>query len=154
MISLRASKRQAKILHLKNENTIGASIVQSFMNKSCSFHLAKDSSTVPALDKAGLLLLILDSALAFVWNESSSNRGQFLDDAIATNAGVVVFLDCTKLGRVSSKELDAHMDMVQKVLLRRPQASVAFVMAPIYTSERVGNAIRSEAADQKCLIHF
>ena len=57
LFSLRASKRQAKICHLKNENTIGASIVQNFMNKCCSFHLAKDSSTIPALDKAGLLML-------------------------------------------------------------------------------------------------
>ncbi len=77
-----------------------------------------------------------------------------MDDAIATNAGVVVFLDCTKLGRVTSKELDAHMDMVQKVLVRRQQASVAFVMAPIHYSERVGNTLRSEALPQKRLIHF
>ena len=77
-----------------------------------------------------------------------------MDDAIAANAGVVVFLDCTKLGRIAAKELDAHMDMIQKVLVRRQQASVAFVMAPIYSSERVGNTLRSEAPPQKCLIHF
>lgn len=70
---------------------------------------------------------------------------QFLDD-LAPGASVIAFMDSTKLGRLSAKDLDYHMELLQRSLTRRPHQSIALVTAPIYASERVGNALRSEAA--------
>lgn len=64
---------------------------------------------------------------------------------MAESAGIVVILDCTKLGRVSSKELDQSMETIQRILSRRSGHSVAFVTAPVCTSERVGNTLKNEA---------
>ena len=51
---LRRSKQSAKITHLKNQNVIGASIVQSFMTKNHNFVSMKDSNQTSGLDKACL----------------------------------------------------------------------------------------------------
>ena len=64
---------------------------------------------------------------------------------MAENAGIIVVMDCTKLGRVSSKDLDQSMEILQRTLSRRSAHSIALVTAPICTSERVGNALRAEA---------
>ena len=73
---------------------------------------------------------------------------QFLDD-LKQGSAIIAVMDCTKLGRVSAKDLDFHMELLQRTLLRRPQQSVALVTAPIYASEKIGNAIRSEVRMQK-----
>ena len=49
---LRKSKRAAKVTHLKNQNTIGASIINNYMNQNLSFASSKDGSLVPHIDKA------------------------------------------------------------------------------------------------------
>ena len=40
--------------HLKNQNVIGASLVNSYMNQKLSFVSAKDVSAGGAIDKAGI----------------------------------------------------------------------------------------------------
>ena len=64
---------------------------------------------------------------------------------MADQCAMVVWLDCTKLGRVSAKDLDQHMEILQRALGRRGAHSIGVVTAPVYTSERVGNALRAEA---------
>lgn len=64
---------------------------------------------------------------------------------VADQCAIVVWLDCTKLGRVSAKDLDQHMEILQRALGRRGAHSIGVVTAPVYTSERVGNALRAEA---------
>lgn len=45
------SRRLAKVMHLKQENTVGASIVASYMEKSCK-HIGGDR-LLPAVDQVG-----------------------------------------------------------------------------------------------------
>ena len=55
---------------------------------------------------------------------------QFLDD-LAPGASVIAFMDCTKLGRLSAKDLDYHMELLQRSLTRRPHQGIALVTAPL-----------------------
>ena len=64
---------------------------------------------------------------------------------MADQYAMVVWLDCTKLGRISAKDLDQRMEMLQRTLGRRGAHSIGVVTAPVCTSERVGNALRAEA---------
>ena len=64
---------------------------------------------------------------------------------VADQYAMVVWLDCTKLGRISAKDLDQHMEMLARTLGRRGAHSIGVVTAPACTSERVGNALRAEA---------
>ena len=72
---------------------------------------------------------------------------QFMDE-LKPGSAVITFLDCTKLGRVSAKDLDYYMELLQRTLSRKSHQSIALVTAPIYASEKIGNAIRSEAGKQ------
>ena len=49
-VSLRKSKRAARIQHLRNENAIGSSVVQSYMQKKVAF--SADPSPLPLVEKA------------------------------------------------------------------------------------------------------
>jgi len=65
---LRKSKRAAKVTHLKNQNTIGASIVHNYMSQTMSFMSTKDGPLGPAVDKASNLLgFLLNKVFLFLF---------------------------------------------------------------------------------------
>ena len=55
-----------------------------------------------------------------------------------------VWLDFSKLGRLSNTDLNAAVDLACSVLLKRPLRSVGVVVCPILVSEKVKNGTRGE----------
>ena len=62
----------------------------------------------------------------------------------SNSGGLVTWVDCTKLGKVSSKELNTYADIIASTIRIKPLMSVAFVAAPILVSEKISNNLRDE----------
>ena len=60
------------------------------------------------------------------------------------SGGILAWVDCTKLGKVSSKELNTYADIIATTVRLKPMMSVAFVAAPILISEKISNNLRDE----------
>lgn len=69
---------------------------------------------------------------------------EFLNENTAENGAVLVWQDLTKLGKLSSKDLNSLADTMANILKVRPGMSIGFIAAPILISEKVSNNARDE----------
>ncbi|CAK9038707.1 unnamed protein product [Durusdinium trenchii] len=83
------SRRLAKVMHLKQENTVGASIVASYMEKSCK-HIGGDR-LLPAVD-------------------------QFISNLKRDKGCLIIWVDYMKHGRLSVADLNSTTELLQKAL--------------------------------------
>lgn len=56
----------------------------------------------------------------------------------------VVWADLTKFGRMDNKQLNWATGIIEKALSKTPAKSIAIVIAPHLTSEKVSNGSRGE----------
>ncbi|CAJ1344536.1 unnamed protein product [Effrenium voratum] len=111
--------RAQKVLHLKNQNTIGASLVSAFMSQGLVHRSGKQA-------------------------ELHRITEQFITDVSGEDAAMCVWADCTKLGRLSNCDLNFLAEMMQLVLAKKPTQSVGVVICPYLVSEKVNNGQRGE----------
>lgn len=69
---------------------------------------------------------------------------QFADEATSGGGGLLVWADLTKMGRMSSNDLNYVVDTMATALSKRPTNSIGFIVAPWLSSERIVNAQRGE----------
>ncbi|CAL1163042.1 unnamed protein product [Cladocopium goreaui] len=115
------SRRTAKVLHLKNQNLIGASVVKSYMESNACF-------------KAGV-----------PWEdpEATIAAEKYLQDVLAKSGAVLLWGDLTKLGKITGKELDSMAHVVSSVIRQKPTMSAAFLVAPVMAKTNIRTEMRS-----------
>lgn len=69
---------------------------------------------------------------------------EFISEISVKDGGTIVWMDLTKLGKVSGKELNSFADALSSCLRQRPTHSVGFITCPILLSDRISNNLRSE----------
>lgn len=71
---------------------------------------------------------------------------QFIADLSAHTswAGNIIWLDFTKYGKLTGSDLNDTCELLSLFLSKKPQKTVAVVLAPFLTSERVPNGVRGE----------
>ncbi|CAK9076494.1 unnamed protein product, partial [Durusdinium trenchii] len=112
------ARRTERILHIRNQNVIGASLVSTWMASSCS-----------------------------VMSGSVKDQAAAIERALAQNpsATVLVWCDFMKMGRLSKTDIQDTTELIQLALKKRPTSSVAFVISPFLTSEKVTSGHRGES---------
>ena len=58
--------------------------------------------------------------------------------------GTIVWLDFTKYGKITGTDLNDSCDLLSMIMGRKPQQTVAIVIAPFLASEKVQNGLRGE----------
>jgi hypothetical protein len=112
-----------KISHLREQNTLGVNQIERFMDGHCKFALA---------DKAVAINTLYDT-----WRQRVADHND--------NLAEIVWFDCTKFGRMESKDLDHGIERMKHVLTRNPLHSVGLIIAPILSSNRP----RAEVGDRR-----
>ena len=69
---------------------------------------------------------------------------QFMDTMRSHATSNVVWVDFTKMGRLSNSDMNMCIDLAASILQKKPQTSVAIVVCPVLISERIKNNIRGE----------
>lgn len=69
---------------------------------------------------------------------------EFLLDLQSESGGLLVWQDFTKLGKLSSKELNTFADILYNALRQRPTMSAGLLMCPVLVSEKVSSTYRGE----------
>ncbi|CAK9053386.1 unnamed protein product [Durusdinium trenchii] len=105
------SARLARVMHLKQENSIGCGIVMEHMEKNWK-HVGGPLTTLqPVLD-------------------------EFINRMKKDKSSVLVWVDFMKFGRLSVADLNHTTELLQRVLSALPEQSCGFLIAPQLTSER------------------
>lgn len=60
----------------------------------------------------------------------------------AKNGSLIVWIDFTKLGKTTNKDISSMVDLMTALFRNKPTASVAFVTAPVLVSEKLANNVR------------
>ncbi|CAL1149068.1 unnamed protein product, partial [Cladocopium goreaui] len=114
MVNHEKAVRIQKVTHLKQQNTIGANFIRRFMSLNMKHVAGRLGELEAATDE-------------FV--NSVSKLDKF--------AGLLVWLDFTKFGRLSNTDLNETLELLQLALSRIPDRAAAFVICPHLISEKV-----------------
>ncbi|CAK9051467.1 Uncharacterized protein SCF082_LOCUS28243 [Durusdinium trenchii] len=112
-----AAERTEKVLHLKNQNAIGASIVADFMTGNLAIHSG------PVKDQLNLLERFLTRS---------------------PGSPTILWCDLMKCGRLTATDVHDFGETLSTALNKRPESSCAIVVAPHLTSEKVLHGHRGE----------
>ena len=107
------------VISANPRNALGAAITSQFMDKYCTF-------------RSGSLA---DLELAL---------NQFCFKAEADESPLLIYLDMTKMGRLSITDLDVAMNFMKAGLHRCPSMAMGFVMAPALVSTRAQGGARGD----------
>ena len=69
---------------------------------------------------------------------------QFLSKTVAENCACLLWVDFTKLGRLSNTDLDTFSNMLKKVLGAMPKTAMGFVVAPYLQSAKIQGGLRGD----------
>ena len=67
-----------------------------------------------------------------------------MHDVTSKSGAFLVWMDMSKLGKVSGKELACFADVLSGIMRTRPTQIVGFVVCPILVSDKVGCGLRDE----------
>lgn len=142
------AKRTQRILHIRQQNLIGASIVENFMKTHLAFHHGNVADLCSHTNKAGdcqtRVPLKSQNNLHVTESFFTACPCQFLEEAGSRGAGTLIWCDLSKLGRVSNNELNNLTDLIANIVKKKPVDSVAFLVAPVLCSEKISNGLRGE----------
>lgn len=140
------SKRTQRILHIRSQNCIGASVVDNFMKTSMSFQHGKPNEPLAWADKVGGCQKDVVSPACVpdhVWSTPSPScvpscktcsttihpsvpymitiwiiepPVQFADDTTKDSGALLLWADLTKMGRVSNNDLNTVVDVICNTL--------------------------------------
>lgn len=60
------------------------------------------------------------------------------------NGSLIIWMDFSKLGRLSMADLNTTIDLASSILQKNPSVSVGIAVCPILISEKVRNGVRGE----------
>ena len=141
--------RLAKVMHLKEQNQIGATLIASFMTKT-SRHvgapLANLQEEVTKVEGFSTLFEYrigqIDYKENCIVDVYSSNVvwkhwcPEFTTSLQAENSSLIIWLDFMKSGRVTNVELNNQVQLLSKALGAMGESGIGFVIAPNLISER------------------
>ena len=150
------AKKTEKLMHLKSQNTIGASIVSDFMANNLAVHSGVLKDQLALIERVGgeqnkfmLQHFCVNSYRVYVvilCKEHDSNCSAFYPppaDCFALqflqrypDMPTIVWCDMMKCGRMTANEIDEFGNLLSSALHARYKSSAAIVIAPYLVSER------------------